>query len=106
MKNEAWTFDRENIRVRLREVAREVWRAKYFLEDWREGIITPIYKKQDKDEIGNYRGVTLTSTAYKIYASILNDRIIRSMEGRKKWEENQAGFRKGRGCQDNISILK
>lgn len=106
IKNEAWIFGRGKIRTRLKEVIKEVWRGGYFIDDWREGIVTPIHKKGDKDCLNNYRGITLTSTVYKIYASILNDRIIQSVEEKGGWGDNQAGFRKEQGCMDNVYILR
>lgn len=51
----------------------------------------------------NYRRVTLSNTAYKIYASILNDMLVKELEG--KLREEQLGFRKGRGTVDAIYIL-
>ena len=43
------------------------------------------------------------NTAYKIYASILNDMLVKELEG--KLGEKQLGFRKGRGTIDAIYIL-
>lgn len=79
-----------------------MWKDKYYPEDWREGIIVPIFKKGVKDKLNNYRGITLMSTTYKIYADILNERIIREVE--RKWGVGGKlnRFRKGRGCMDNI----
>ena len=34
----------------------------YFPELWSEGFIIPIHKKGDKNEVSNYRGITLLST--------------------------------------------
>lgn len=51
----------------------------------------------------NYRGVTLMSTAYKIYASLLNERL--KAETEKKLGEGQFGFREGRGTMDAVYIL-
>lgn len=54
----------------------------------------------------NYRGVTLMDTSYKIYAGILNERLMEAAESGNLFYEGQAGFRKGRGTMDNIYILK
>ena len=77
-----------------------------FPSDWRKGIIIPIYKKGDTDKVINYRGITLLSTAYKIYAAVLNERLKNEIEEKNILPEIQAGFRKSRSTIDNIHILQ
>jgi len=72
-------------------------------EEWNRGIISPIYKKGEKEEVKKYRGVTLMDTAYKIYANILNERLKKEVE--RKLEEEQFGFREGRGTTDAIYVI-
>jgi hypothetical protein len=33
---------------------------------WEESIVMPVYKKVDKTDCSNYRGISLLSTSYKI----------------------------------------
>jgi hypothetical protein len=47
---------------RLVAVMNGVWRGKSFPVDWRECVIFPIYKKDEKDKVENYRGITLLNT--------------------------------------------
>lgn len=54
---EAWIYSREKIRTKLKEVLRRVWRGEGFPEEWREGVITPIHKKGDKNKVENYREI-------------------------------------------------
>jgi len=35
-------------------------------EEWKESIILPVYKKGDKTNCNNYRGISFLSTTYKI----------------------------------------
>lgn len=36
-----------------------------------EGVVVPMVKKGDVGKVSDYRGVTRTQTAYKIYATML-----------------------------------
>lgn len=80
VKNEVWKVSEGKITEKLEEVLRRVWKGEFFPEEWREEIVVPIYKKRNREDMRNYRRVTLTCTAYKIFAGILNERIIREME--------------------------
>ena len=41
--------------------------------DWCYAVIAPIYKKGNRKECGNYRGIFLLSVVGKLYASVLVD---------------------------------
>lgn len=65
-------------------------------------MITPIAKKKDAVKIEEHRGVTLLPIAYKVYASVLANKLRKEMEEKKLVLQSQVGFRKGRGIIDNI----
>jgi hypothetical protein len=49
-------------------------------EGWKELIIVPIYKKGDKTDCSNYRGIFLLSTMYNILSNVLLSRLTSSAE--------------------------
>ena len=49
-------------------------------EEWKESIIVPIYKKGDKTDCNNYRGISLLSTPYKILSNIVLSRLTPYVE--------------------------
>ena len=61
------------------------------------------YKKKNRDDRGNYRALGLLNHAFKVFGMILLIRIFPFIM--PKLSDMQAGFRKERGCRDNILIL-
>jgi len=45
--------------------------------------VTPIVKKGEGESVQEYRGVTITSALYKIYAMVLTGRIEEEVEEKK-----------------------
>ena len=60
----------------------------------------PIYKKGDRNNPDNYRGIPLLNTRYKIYSKIIVKRLTVIAE--VILLEEQGGFRKGRSFMDCI----
>ena len=54
----------------------------YFPESWSEGLIVPLHKKGELDDVSNYRDITLLSTLGKLFSKIINDRLNRWAESR------------------------
>ncbi|XP_076031278.1 uncharacterized protein LOC143019503 [Oratosquilla oratoria] len=81
------------------------WREGRVPEDWSSACIVPLYKgKGDKCECSNFRGISLLSVVGKAYGRILIERIRRGTEG--VIGEEQCGFRTGRGCVDQIFVVR
>ena len=71
-----------------------------FPEQWSTGMISPIYKKEDRSNPQNYRPITILSCLGKLFTSVLNARLNDYLED--CISENQAGFRKTYSTLDHI----
>ena len=60
-----------------------------------------VFKNGDKEDPGNYRGITLQSVVGKVFCKVLNNRLVKYLDEAKALNEGQAGFRVGTGCVDN-----
>ena len=71
-------------------------------KDWKEAQVTPIFKKGDKSEPGNYRPVSLTSVLCKVMEGIIRDNVINHLKRNKLLSDCQHGFISGRSCTTNL----
>ena len=74
---------------------------------WKYGIITPIQKAgmSDKRCPLNYRGITITSSVYKLFCYILSGRIQHWVGVNNLLSDEQNGFRPNRSCMDHVVSL-
>ncbi|XP_036142959.1 golgin subfamily A member 6-like protein 22 [Monomorium pharaonis] len=86
--NEAWKFATAGLRKSLKKILNEIWKGNGYPEEWKTGDIVPIFKKGEKDEVKNYRGITLMDTGYKIYTEIIRRKLEKKLEGEKMLEES------------------
>ena len=70
-----------------------------------EGLIVYIFKKGDRKDPVNYRGITLLSVVEKVFCKILNNRLLQCLDKEGALHEGQAGFRINRSCMDNVYSL-
>ena len=74
-------------------------------QNWKDAIIVPIFKKGSRKECGNYRGISLLSTAGKILARIILNRIEENM-CTLILPETQCGFRRNCSTIDMVFSLR
>ena len=74
---------------------------------WNIAIIKPIPKSSllDYRIPLQYRGISLLSTIYKIYTSLLNKRLLAYIENNNIYKDEQNGFRQKRSCAEHIYTL-
>lgn len=89
---------------RLLHIINTCWQKLKIPNTWKVAEVISIFKKGDKKNCENYRGISLLCTMYKVYARIVNARIKAISEALLGEEQN--GFRKGRSTSDNVFILQ
>ena len=89
----------------LVKIFNKIFETGTYPEMWTKGIIVPIFKKGDKSNPANYRGITLINSMAKIFSLCLRNRLNKWCEEGEIFNENQYGFRDKRSTVDCIFIL-
>lgn len=74
-------------------------------ESWTKGILVPVPKKGNLNDVNNYRGITLTSVFSKIFSTLLDNRLRKWAEDNNLLSDYQFGFRQGKSTIDCIFVL-
>ena len=88
----------------LTRVCQVAWKFGKTPRDWQTGVIIPIFKKGDRKQCTNYRGIPLLNLPGKVYAKSFERKFRKIAESKLK--DGQCGFRPGRGTTDQIFTLK
>lgn len=71
--------------------------------DWKEALVTPLFKKGDRTAAANYRPVSLTSSVVsKILEHIIHSTIMKHLDNLKILTDCQHGFRSKRSCESQL----
>ena len=88
----------------LKSLVLDFWISEVPPKQWMVGLLRILPKKGDLSLPGNYRGIMLLETAYKIVSILLLNRLRPIAESLNY--EQQCGFRPGRGCNDAVFTVK
>ena len=76
-----------------------------FTDMWPDGLLSYLYKRGNRLNPDNYRGITLLSVLGKLFTRVLNNRLELWAENYRIYVESQNVFCKGRGTVDSIFVL-
>ena len=83
----------------------KVFEYGFFPEEWSEGYIVPLHKKESLNDVENYRGITLLSALGKLFTRVVNNRLSEWSENYFVLIEAQAGFRANMSKVDDMFVL-
>ena len=90
------------MRQRLTSIFQAMWDTERLPQDFKDATVVHIYKRKgNKHSCDNHRGIALLSSAGKILARVLLNRLLKHLE-QGLLPESQSGFRKARGTTDMI----
>jgi hypothetical protein len=87
----------------VRELLVECWRTGTLPSALNVGRMFPLFKKGDRTDVTNYRGVVVLNTLQKVLARIVLHRTRDVLEA--ELLDCQSGFRRDRGTVDHIWVL-
>ncbi|GAB0188723.1 mitochondrial enolase superfamily member 1 [Grus japonensis] len=86
----------------LSTIYQQSWLTGEIPVDWRLANMTPIYKKGQKEDPGNYRPVNLTVVPGKVTEQIILSAIMRHVQDNQVIRPSQHRFMKVRSCLTNL----
>ena len=88
----------------INTICQLVFKERHAPTQWTSSMMIPLPKKGNLELKTNFRGICLTSIAAKVYNRVILNRIREPIDAILR--RNQAGFRKGRSCIQQIHILR
>ena len=64
-----------------------------FPDDWKSARVTPLFKQGDRDDLNNYRPISVISVVAKVFESISYDQVYVYLEEHNNMCKHQSGFR-------------
>ena len=77
----------------LAGLVKTLWTTELVPGPWRSGDIVNIFKKGDKKDPGNYRGITLLNVVGKLYTKVIDSRLSAWLHTHDRMHVCQAGFK-------------
>ncbi|KAL6416515.1 hypothetical protein ACFW04_013401 [Cataglyphis niger] len=101
---------KDNKAVGADGIPAEVWKyGGENVEEWKicnRGMIVSILKKGEGERVKEYKGVSLTSTLYKVYASVLAGRLSEEVEEKGLVPQNQTDLKAAFDSVDRRKLVE
>ena len=90
ISNSILTFSKDIISNSLSDIFNESFRQQIFPDEFKVARVTPIHKGGERDDVGNYRPISVLSTVARvfeklIYAQLYDYLMQNNIVGNKQW---------------------
>ena len=91
---------------RFHAILVEVWTGGEVPQQWKDAIIKVLYKKSDRSNCNNYRGISLLSHAGKVLLKLVANHFSDYCEAHGILADEQCGFRPERSTIDMLFVVR
>jgi hypothetical protein len=81
---------------------KQIFKSFKITEEWKTNIVIPIFKKGERINPENDRGINLLNTHLKLTTAVIAEKLVKIVH----LEDEQQGFRRGRSCTDAIFVVR
>ena len=96
-------LDRKSLEL-LRALINGWWKGDEITTEVTQAQVVLIFKKGNKADLGNYRPISLLNTTYKIYTTILQQRLAKALD--KHLQPTQYGFRAKKSTANAVHYVR
>ena len=90
----------------LKDIFLKVKQLESIPNEWKDGLLRPLHKRNDNENLNNYRGITVNSNVYKLFTAVIERHMSIFCEENNIFGDLQGAFRKGRRLENHIFALK
>ena len=76
-----------------------------FPDTWKVARVTPIHKKDSRDDISNYRPISILPIASKILEKHVSIHLYEYMTSYNLLHQKQSGFRANHSCETALTLM-
>ena len=73
-----------------------------FPSEWKKANVVPVFKKSNKQELKNYRPISLLPVSSKLFERLLYDSMFKFFTENNLISLNQSGFKPGDSCVSQL----
>ena len=95
----------ESVVIPLKIIFRNILDTSVYPDMWKIADVTPIFKKEDKQLVKNYRPISLLPICGKIFEKLIFNSLYKYLSSHNLITSNQSGFIPGDSCTNQLLFL-